>query len=66
MPYGKYGPLPLGAKPGCRPFVSSTVPLAWRLSPRQPGYVMTVCAAVSCSIERSAIAQLDLEGAIVV
>ena len=38
MPYGNelFGPIP-------RPCASGIVPLVFRLSPRQPGYVMTVC-----------------------
>jgi hypothetical protein len=39
MPYGYVLLSPL-----TRPLVSYTVPFVWRLSPLQPGYVMTVCA----------------------
>ena len=46
MPYGNIGsePLPELSKPTPNPLVSSTVPLVCRLSPLQPGYVMTMCA----------------------
>ena len=50
MPYGYTGSeaLPPLSKPTPNPLVSSTVPLVCRLSPLQPGYVITMCA---CTIE---------------
>ena len=59
MPYGQYSPS--GLFPGCSPSVISVVPFACRLSPLQPGYVMTVCAQVSCNTDSSASAHLDIE-----
>ena len=55
MPYGQYSP----SVPN--PLVSSTVPLACKLSPLHPGYVMTVCAEEVVMKERSANAHVDIE-----
>jgi hypothetical protein len=57
MPYGQYSPLLMVA----RPSVSSAVPLACRLSPLQPGYVMTVWATAVCIVDSSARAHVDTE-----
>ena len=59
MPYGQYSP----SVP--RPLVSSTVPLACKLSPLHPGYVMTVCAEAAVRNESSASAQVVIDNSIV-
>ena len=59
MPYGQYPP----SVP--RPLVSSTVPLACKLSPLHPGYVITVCAEAVVRKESSANAQLVIDISIV-
>lgn len=66
MPYGQYNPLEL-SPPAPRPFVSSTVPLLWRLFPLQPGYVITVWAVIVLMREKTvkAHAHIDDRGNIV-
>lgn len=59
MPYGQYSPFVP------RPLVSSTVPLACKLSPLHPGYVITVCAEAVVRKESSASAQVVNDDSIV-